>query len=451
LLAACGLLDPVLGRGYAGQPVADLIGYGGAAYGGKSDGDLGVAIAAAFAYPGCKIAFFRRTYPELTGVGGAIPRSHELLAGTCSWKGEDRSWQFPTGSVLQFFHCQAENDVYRLKSLQFDILIVDEATSFTWFIIDYILTRNRATVSGIKPFAVMTTNPGDIGHSWYSQLYDVTRSYGDHRQVKVVQNPNGKSSKVFFIPAFLDDNKIGIDRDPDYERRLMERDPDVARALRWGDWSVFAGQAFPDWRYDKHVEPYRELPSWYLRWRGVDYGYTHPFICLWKAKDPDTGRIYIYREYSQTRLTDRQQARNVIENTPKDEKIIRTFVSPDMWNTKNLDNMVSTSVEEYRKEGLIVTRADNDRINGKRKIHRMLANLPDGKPGLIVFDTCPELIRCMPSLTRSKTNPEDVEKVDGDDPFDCLRYVLTDETGSEEKLYEPLVSVSPLQEIGKYL
>ena len=31
----------------------------------------------------------------------------------------------------------------------------------------------------------------------------------------------------------------------------------------------------------------------------------------------------------------------------------------------------------------------------------------------------------MPHLVRSKLNPEDVEKVDGDDPYDGFRYGMT--------------------------
>lgn len=425
LLVACGLLDAIRGTGGAKPAVADLIGYGGAAYGGKTDANLGMAIVAAFAWSGVKIAFFRRTFPELSGVGGAINRSHELLSNIAQYKGDDHAWVFPNGSVLQFFHCQYEVDVYKYKSLQFDILIIDEATSFTWWIVDYLLTRNRATIPGIKPFAVMTTNPGDVGHSWYMQVFDTINSLGGHRQTKITENPNGKRQSVYFIPAFLEDNGIGLKRDPDYESRLLARDPAIARALRYGDWTVFSGQAFPDWRYDRHVQPYRELPNYYPRWRSLDYGFTHPMVCYWWAIDPDTGRQYVYRELHQAKLTDRQQARLVREMTLANEIINMTYASPDMWSHKNTNDIVTTTADEYKAEGIILTKADNDRLNGKRKIHRALANLPDGEPGVVIFDTCPELIKLMPMLTRSKDNPEDVEKVDGDDPYDAFRYGFT--------------------------
>jgi hypothetical protein len=423
LLNACGLLDVVLGNGPDKPPIADVIGYGGAAYGGKTDGDLGVAIAAAFAYPGCKIAFFRRTYPELVGIGGALPRSLEILSGITRFNGDDHIHTFPSGSLLQFLHCQYESDVYRYKSLQFDILIVDEATTFTWFIIDYLLTRNRATIQGVQPFALMTTNPGDIGHSWYMQVFDTMNHRGPHRIIKQTENPNGKQQGIYFIPAFIQDNEIGLKRDPGYEARLMQRDPVLARALCKGDWSIFAGQAFPTWRYDQHVKPYQELPETWACWRSLDYGWDHPFACYWWKRDPELTRLFVFREVTGRHLTDREQARVVRDSTI--EKVHFTFASPDMWKGKNFNDVVTTSVDEYKAEGVFLTKADNDRIGGKRKFDRVLANLPDGEPGIIIFDTCPELIKCIPALVKSRSHHEDVEKVDGDDPYDAARYGLT--------------------------
>ena len=70
-----------------------------------------------------------------------------------------------------------------------------------------------------------------------------------------------------------------------------------------------------------------------------------------------------------------------------------------MWDRKSLDLKTFTSTAEvYGKEGVILYRADNDRLSGKRKVDRLLANLPDSEPGLVVFDTCYNLIRTIPSL-----------------------------------------------------
>ena len=92
----------------------------------------------------------------------------------------------------------------------------------------------------------------------------------DHLQIKENLNPNGKITKVFFIPAFLEDNLIGVARDPEYESRLMQRDPEVAQALRYGDWSVFTGMAFKDWSREIHVIQPFEIPWKFAIQTGAD-------------------------------------------------------------------------------------------------------------------------------------------------------------------------------------
>lgn len=425
LIRAAGLEDCILGVGGPKPPVASIIGYGGAAYGGKTDADLGLATVAAFAYPGCNIAFFRRTFPELNNVGGAIKRSLEILSGIATYNVAEHTWLFPNGSRLQFAFAQNESDVLKYKSSQFDILIIDEATSFTWYQVDYLMTRNRATVSGIQPFTVMTTNPGDVGHAWYMQLFDTVHAHGQHNQVKLIENPNGKQSRIFFIPAFIADNIIGSERDPEYADRLAQRDPETARALLLGDWTVFAGQAFPQWRYDKHIIQWFEIPHNWLRWRSLDYGWDHPTVIHWWAQDPEIGRKYIYRELSLRQMTDPQIAEAIKTATLPTESIMFTFASPDMWRAQRADAIVTSAPDTFMKAGIILTKADNDRVSGKMKFNQVLAPLADGMPGLQIFDQCLEIIRCMPTLVRSKTNPEDVQKVDGDDAYDSARYGLT--------------------------
>lgn len=407
--------------------VADLIGYGGAAYGGKTFGNLILARVAATLWPGIQIAFFRRTYSQLDGPGAAMQTAHEVFNGAAKASDGGKEWKFDNGSVFYFRYAQNEKDKYNYQSQQIDVLILDEATHFTWSIVDYLLTRNRATTGayGFKPFAVMPSNPGNIGHVWYSQIFDVEKKQGEHERVKTVLNPNGRNSSVYFIPALLEDNQIGVSRDPGYEGRLMERDPEVARALRYGDWTVFAGQAFAGWTKARVMcEPF-DIPEHWPRWRALDYGYVHPFTAGWFAMDPRTRRVYVYRAILQSGLTDVEQARVVKQLTGSDERPAVTYASPDMWARKSAGEKVFTSVDEYKAEGVTLQRADDDRLGGKRKLDRLLADQADGMPGLMIFAPYYKVFKCMETLVRSERNLEDVEKVDGDDAYDMLRYGLT--------------------------
>jgi phage terminase large subunit len=415
--------------GERGVTKAGLIGNGGAAYGGKSYGLLILALVAAELWPGIQMAYFRRTYPELDGPGASIQNAYQVFGSLAKDRDGGKEWEWPNGSTLYFRHCQNEKDVYSYQSQQIDLLLIDEATHFTWKIVDYLLTRNRVSgmikTPGFRPFAVLPSNPGNIGHAWYAQVFDLEKKGGGHEQVKTVMNPNGKHAQVYFIPSFLEDNQIGVAADPDYERRLMERDPEIARALRHGDWSVFAGQRFPGWTRERVACKGFQIPDHWARWRALDYGFVHPWAAGWFTADPGTGRVYLYRTVQKSELTDTQQARLMQDMTGADERITVTYASPDMWARKTVGNKVFTSIDEYKAEGVLLTKADNDRMNGVRKIDRLLFDALDGKPMVQVFEEYYDVFRCMETLVRDDKNPEDVKKVDGDDPFDMLKYGLT--------------------------
>jgi len=418
-------------------PAADNIGYGGAAFGGKSYGLLLLARVAAELWPGVQIAFFRRTYPELDGPAAAMQKAHLVFGDVAKPTDGGKEWGWPNGSTFFFRHCQHEDDVYSYQSQAMDILLVDEGTHFTWFIMDYLLTRNRSSgdvkVPGFKPFAVQCTNPGNVGHVWYSQVFDVEKKQGPHEKTKQVMNPNGKLASTYFIPAFLEDNQIGVAADPGYEDRLTQRDAEIARALRKGDWTIFAGQAFPSWTHDRIAVPPFEIPEYWPRWRALDYGFVHPMMAGWATSNPKTKRLYIYRAVSQSGLSDEDQASLMNVSTPADERMAVTYASPDMWAQTGKNVKKETSVDVFKKEGIILTRADDDRLNGKRKIDRLLFDGPDGLPMIQVFEPYYDLFKCMTTLIRDPHRPEDVLKVEGDDPYDMARYLLTNIKQPENK------------------
>ncbi len=427
LIEACGLLDWFIGKGEIRDPVTNLIGYGGAVYGAKTYGLLGLAAVAAYAFPGCQISFFRRTYRDLDGPGAAMFEANEVFGGIGKRRDEGRHWHFRTGTDFYFRHCEHEQDVYGYQSQQIDILLIDQAEQFTWFMIDYLLTRNRVSgKSGIrKPFAVLTANPGGIGHDYYMRLFDLEDEHAEHYKVKHLLNPNNQYSDTYFIPSYIADNEIGLERDPDYEKRLRERDPDLAEAYIKGNWHIFSGMAFREWNREIHVvEPF-EIPWSWPKWRAVDWGYAEPACCLWLARDIDSGRVYVYREWYQAGMTDRQQATTIATYSPSEEGVSITFADPSMWVSKNVDGKISSGADEYRKNGVPLWKADNNRLNGKKKVHGLLANLADGKPGLVFFSNCVNSIRTIPKLARSTANAEDVGGSQEDHAYDCLRYGLS--------------------------
>jgi phage terminase large subunit len=306
------------------------------------------------------------------------------------------------------------DDPSKYQSAEFAAIAVDELTKNQKDTFD--ILRGSLRWPGVDHTVfVAATNPGGPGHMWVKQLW-IDRDFPPELQ--------DRAGEFVFIQSLPKDNPH---LEQSYWDELNSLPPDLARAWVEGDWSVFAGQAFGQWRNHLHVVNPRDfpIPAHWPKWRAVDWGYAAPFCCLWFARDPDNGRVVVYREAYQVQLTDRQQARVIRDLTPPQENVTMTYADPALWAKKNMQDVVTTTADEYAVEHVYLTQADNDRMNGKRKVDRMLGLLPDGRPGLLVYETCANLIRTLPALAYDKTHVEDVDTTQEDHAYDTLRYGLT--------------------------
>lgn len=302
-------------------------------------------------------------------------------------------------------------DIDRYIGLEYDAVVIEEATQVGEDRITALRGSIRSSIQGWRTRVYLSTNPGGIGHRWFKKTF-----------VRADPTTRFLGLPVRFFPATYRDNPF-LSRD--YIEYLESLRGPLGAAWRDGDWDTFEGIAFPDWNGAEHVvEPF-DIPKEWPRWRAIDWGYAAPFVCLWLSRDPDSGRIYVYREYTAKQLTDRQQARIIRELTSPGENINITYADPSMWAKKNVADVVTSIADEYRIEGIILTPADNDRIDGKQRIHRLLAKLPDGKPGLQVMSNCEYLIETMETIPSSLSRPEDVDTEADDHAYDALRYALT--------------------------
>jgi phage terminase large subunit len=64
---------------------------------------------------------------------------------------------------------------------------------------------------------------------------------------------------------------------------------------RLGLWVAAEGQVYEEFDPAVHLINRFEIPSDWQRFRSIDFGYVHPFVCQWWAVDHD-GRMYRYRE-----------------------------------------------------------------------------------------------------------------------------------------------------------
>lgn len=287
------------------------------------------------------------------------------------------------------------DDPSKYQSAEFAAIAVDELTKILKETFD--ILRGSLRWPGVKrTLFLAATNPGGIGHSWVKQLWLDKDFPPEMRAI---------SKRFKFIQSLPSDNPH---LEESYWEELDSLPEDLRRAWVFGDWDVFAGQAFPTWRPHKHIIQPFEIPQTWTRWRCLDWGYDKPFCCLWMAKDPANGRTVVYKEAYGVLMTDTMQAQK-IKDMSEGEYLLYTLADPSLWKRMNFQGHVTTTADEFGLMGVPLSRADNNRLQGKRKIDRLLADMPDGKPGLLFFSNCKNSIRTIPTLARNERNPEDVD------------------------------------------
>jgi len=82
--------------------------------------------------------------------------------------------------------------------------------------------------------------------------------------------------------------------------------------------------------------------------------------------------------------------------------------------------------KEVKKKSLMLLKGNNDRINGWRAVRECLKPIMNGLGDVIaklqVFNTCPELIRTLPSLIFDQIKVEDLDTDGEDHAADAVRY-----------------------------
>ena len=414
--------------------------YGGARGGGKSWAMRRKFILLALRYPGLNLLLLRRTLPELR-ENHLIPMQRELY-GFAVYNSAERVFRFPNGSRIKLGYCDTLQDVYQYQGQEYAVIGLEEATHFTEEQMRFLTTCNRTTRKDFSPRMYYTCNPGNVGHAWVKRLF-IDRLYAEN------ENPDD----YLFIPARIYDNKVLLEADPNYIRQLEALPEELRRAHLDGDWDVHAGQYFREFSRDRHViEPF-EIPSWWRRFRSMDWGYNDPCCVLWHAVDGEN-RVYTYRELYVRETRAGEVAAMVLELS-RGESISYTVASPDMWQKRGAVLSGAggfegeTLAELFTSSGLSLTPADNSRVPGWNRVRDFLAVAPDGRPNWLCFSDCRNLIRQLPALQFDQHNREDA--ADGDDHApEALRYALMSRPHAgkqpiirKAKAYDPLSLPEP--------
>jgi len=415
---------------FLAAPERDVL-YGGAAGGGKSYALLADALRYAH-NSNHRGLLLRRTLGELTEL---IDKSRQLYLKAfpeAVFKESKSTWIFPSGATILFSYLDRDTDVTRYQGQSFNWIAIDEITHYpTPYVWEYLRSRLRTTDQSIIPYMRCTANPGGVGGWWIKKMYiDPSKSntpfwardVESNRILRYGSSNAEKAGKPLFqrrfIPARLTDNPY-LMASGEYEAMLNSLPEVERRRLLEGDWDVTDGAAFAEFDRSRHVvEPF-EIPRSWARIRAADYGYSSPSCVLWGAIDFD-GNLWIYRELYGKGFTGEQLAERILELEYNDPTIQTAVLDESCFSRTGHGLSIAESMNRLN---LRFMASNRDRLAGKIEMHKRLGDNDMEEPRLRIFNNCKNLIRTLPTLPLSKTNPEDVDTKADDHAYDALRYM----------------------------
>lgn len=401
------------------------VGFGGARGPGKSHGLFAqVALDDCERFDGLKVLYLRKVAKNAREQFEDLRRS--VLRNTKhEYKSQAGTIIFANDSRILIGHFKNESDIDNYLGLEYDIIVIEEATSLTLTKYKALRDSNRTSKEGFRPRLYASTNPGGVGHAWFKERF--IKPARDNKEVD-----------TRFIFATVDDNKF---LDADYKKKLEENTGWKLKAYRWGDWDIAAGQFFTTWNHNIHVRNDIKIIPGATYWCSLDHGFNHYTTCYLMQRHD--GLTYVVDEYAMRKQlvsTNAQGIKEMLQRHGLKPNNLAYFVAgADCFAVRGVDN-TNTIADEYAKAGIYLQPANIDRISGASRILQMLGDNRDEnpiEPKLFFSNRCHRAIECIPVMEHDPKRPEDVLKVDmdeegngGDDAYDGVRYGIMTSTGS---------------------
>ncbi len=391
------------------------IGLGGARGPGKSHAVLSqVALDDCQRIDGLKCLFLRHT-------GTAAKESFDdlvdkVVRGHVEYRKTINTLKFPNGSrvLLGGFHDQRDIDKY--IGIEYDVIIVEELNQLTLEKYQKLRGSLRTSKEGWRPRMYTSFNPGGVGHQFVKDRY-------------VIPYREKTQKETCFVPSNYKQNPALHEG---YIEYLESLEGDLGKAWREGEWDLFAGQYFGEWRFNKHVRKPFAIPLSWFRFRSIDpSGRSGTTSCHWYAVDPD-GKVYVYKEYYETGKDYDEHAKAIYQKSIDEDGVSEDYRYTVMDSAAFAKAGYSeTAAEIYERNGITgLVPAAKERVIGWNAVHSYLRWDIHTPPQLVIFENCVNLIREIPQAQHDEDgkNPEDVKSVYigamHNDAIDELRYFL---------------------------
>jgi phage terminase large subunit len=326
---------------------------------GKSRACLEKLHAACLRWPGTRVLIVRKTRASLTE--SALVTFEEKVLNDDSpvalgpARAHRRAYRYPGGSEIVVGGMDRPGKV---MSCEYDLIYVQEAIELSENDWEHLTTRLR---NHVMPFQqiVADTNPDGPRHWLYRRCAE---------------------GKTVLLESRHEDNPTLWDRAANdwtaqgkvYIERLDALSGVRRARLRFGQWVQAEGLVYADWDRRAHLVDRFDIPSDWTRVRAIDFGHTHPFVCLWIALDGE-GRMYVYRELYHTRRTVRRHAQD-INRASAGESFAFSVADHDAEDRATLLEC-----------GIATVPANKARRPGVEAVQERLKPAGDGQPRLFVL------------------------------------------------------------------
>lgn len=429
--------------------------FGGARGGGKTDGILGKwalreqRLGVAFNAVGLR--------PTSVSWDDAVERSKAIFGPLGGKFNETKlTWRMPRGGRARFAYLERISDADQYQGKNVTDVWIEEAglypTSVSAAFLPRPIARMKAVLRaprGITTQMILSGNPGGPGQHWLSSRYGLI-PFPLRPKVVEVRSEAGEVTRAAVIPSRVEDNRM-IDQDAYVSNLRQAGSEQLVRAWLRGDWSAVEGAFFDCWDERRHVvEPF-DIPSHWLRFVSMDWGFAAPHSVGWWAvvSDPrqvgevslPRGALVRYREWygaGGSRLDAERLARGILDREagevrgPDDADLASVtdpVISYGVLDPSAFDVSRGPSIaEQMARAGVVFRRADNRRIraggsiSGWDQMRGRLLGDADGNPMIVAFNTCVDSIRTIPVLQHDPDKPEDLDTTAEDHAADDWRY-----------------------------
>ena len=321
------------------------------------------------------------------------------------FKDSDMEIECPNGGLIRVDGLDDADRVGSILGDEFGLIFLNECKQLTWMTVGMVLSRLTQNVPGlIKRLAILDTNPGS------------TRSWPYKVGVMHVDPDNGqplRDADAWARQSFSPYDNPHLP--PDALATLEALTGTQRRRLLDGIWCDNEGAVYDDFDEDIHV--IEEMPAGWEHWRyvrGVDFGYTNPFVRLCAAIDPD-GRLYFYRERYKVKTIVSDHAKIILAEDS--ERIDWTVADHDAEDRATLHNA-----------GVPTIAARKDITRGIGLVKARLRVAGDGKPRMFFLKECKNTIDEMigyswPPSIEGRSEKE-VPVKENDHCPDVVRYIV---------------------------